>query len=274
MCRQEQKIIHPRLLDPSASNGHPFFEPHIQKLQARELPFPNTIVADGGYGGVNYKYAKKEGFETLIPYNTMRKEQSRSFKKDPSQVMNWEYKEDGDYYICPNGRKVLFQFHSHRTDRYGYTRTFKVYECEECSGCPLKEKCTKAKGNRRVYYNPAFEQLKKEARENLWCDKGARIYARRKVEVESVFGHIKGNRSFRRFSLRGIDKVRIEFGLVAMAHNFLKQAEWNRLFHSGNKLTPKKPRRKMNISVAFSFQRGLLRQPHPVINLILFLLLR
>ncbi|MFG6117622.1 transposase, partial [Halobacillus sp. MO56] len=51
------------------------FEPHIQKLQAADLPFPNTIVGDGGYGGeTNYKYAKKEGFDTLIPYNTMRKE--------------------------------------------------------------------------------------------------------------------------------------------------------------------------------------------------------
>ena len=45
-----------------------------------------------------------------------------------------------------------------------------------------------------------------------------------KVEVESLFGHIKGNRSFRRFSLRGLDKVHTEFGIVALAHNLLKVA--------------------------------------------------
>jgi len=39
-----------------------------------------------------------------------------------------------------------------------------------------------------------------------------------------VLGHIKGNRSFRRFSLRGLDKVHTEFGIVAMAHNLLKVA--------------------------------------------------
>ncbi|WP_445933653.1 transposase [Paenibacillus sp. FSL K6-1566] len=50
------------------------------------------------------------------------------------------------------------------------------------------------------------------------------IYARRKVEVESVFGHLKGNLSFRRFSLRGLDKVHTEFGIVALAHNLLKVA--------------------------------------------------
>ncbi|VXC06824.1 hypothetical protein BACI349Y_550029 [Bacillus sp. 349Y] len=32
-----------------------------------------------------------------------------------------------------------------------------------------------------------------------------------------VFGHIKGNRSFRRFSLCGLDKVHVEFGIVASA---------------------------------------------------------
>ncbi|WP_438824470.1 transposase [Bacillus sp. JJ864] len=53
-------------------------------------------------------------------------------------------------------------------------------------------------------------------------------------QVESVFGHIKGNRSFRRFSLRGLAKVTIEFGLVAIAHNFLKQAEKNRSFEEEN----------------------------------------
>ncbi|AWC27666.1 transposase [Bacillus cytotoxicus] len=51
------------------------------------------------------------------------------------------------------------------------------------------------------------------------------MYAKRKIEEESTFGHIKGNRSFRRFSLRGLAKVTIEFGLIAIAHNFLKQVE-------------------------------------------------
>ncbi|MFD1205703.1 hypothetical protein ACFQ38_11390 [Sporosarcina contaminans] len=36
-----------------------------------------------------------------------------------------------------------------------------------------------------------------------------------------MFGHIKGNRSFRKFSLRGIEKVHTEFGIVALALLFL-----------------------------------------------------
>ncbi len=39
-----------------------------------------------------------------------------------------------------------------------------------------------------------------------------------------MFGHLKGSRSFRRFSLRGLNKVHVEFGIVALAHNLLKVA--------------------------------------------------
>ncbi|AIM16345.1 hypothetical protein HW35_08765 [Bacillus sp. X1(2014)] len=44
------------------------------------------------------------------------------------------------------------------------------------------------------------------------------------MDVESAFGNIKGNLSFNRFLLRGLEKVQTEFGIVAMAHNLLKLA--------------------------------------------------
>ena len=69
-----------------------------------------------------------------------------------------------------------------------------------------------------------FEEMKAKAKGALECDKKAAIYARRKIEVESAFGHIKSNQSFRRFSLRRLDKVHVEFGIVALAHNILKVA--------------------------------------------------
>lgn len=51
---------------------------------------------------------------------------------------------------------------------------------------------------------------------------GRALYARRKVIVEPVFGQIKGARGFRRFSLRGLAKVRGEWRLVCLTHNILK----------------------------------------------------
>jgi hypothetical protein len=51
---------------------------------------------------------------------------------------------------------------------------------------------------------------------------GAAIYAARKGIVEPVFGQIKEARGFRRFSLRGLEKVKAEWALVCATHNILK----------------------------------------------------
>jgi hypothetical protein len=42
---------------------------------------------------------------------------------------------------------------------------------------------------------------------------------RRPVEVETVFGQLKGNQGFRRFLLRGMKKVGTEWGLLALGYN-------------------------------------------------------
>jgi Transposase DDE domain len=51
---------------------------------------------------------------------------------------------------------------------------------------------------------------------------GAAVYALRKTIVEPVFGQIKQARGFRRFLLRGLEKVRGEWALICMTHNLLK----------------------------------------------------
>jgi transposase len=49
-----------------------------------------------------------------------------------------------------------------------------------------------------------------------------KLYARRKVIVEPVFGQIKGAMGFRRFSLRGLTKAPQEWAIVSTCHNLLK----------------------------------------------------
>jgi len=48
--------------------------------------------------------------------------------------------------------------------------------------------------------------------------------SQRPVEVEAVFGIIKGNKNYRKFLLRGLEKVEIEVGLLALSHNLRKIA--------------------------------------------------
>jgi len=56
----------------------------------------------------------------------------------------------------------------------------------------------------------------------LRTEAGRTIYTMRKAIVEPVFGQIKEHRGFRRFSLRGLDKVQAEWKLVCATSNLLK----------------------------------------------------
>lgn len=242
------------------------FIPHLEKLASTSLPMPQTVIADAGYGSEeNYVYAvgeeKEPRFDFLIPYGSYIQEQTRKYKKDIKNAKNWTYHEQDDCFICPNGRKVTFRKYQNKKNKSGYEQSYKIYECEDCTDCPLKSKCTKAKGNRQVHWNTVFEEMKAKAKTALECEEKATIYARRKVEVESVFGHIKGNRSFRRFSLRGLDKVHVEFGIVALAHNLLKVAGIRQLLSDQNQKNTKGIGEKRVVFLQFLYFWDLLDSP-------------
>lgn len=63
--------------------------------------------------------------------------------------------------------------------------------------------------------SPVLLDMKKK----LQSDAGRRMYAKRKISVEPVFGIIKEVLGFRQFLLRGMEKVRAEWQLVCLAYN-------------------------------------------------------
>ncbi|GAA4075466.1 hypothetical protein GCM10022410_20500 [Amphibacillus indicireducens] len=172
----------------------------------------------------------------LITYNLYRKEKKKKFREDPFNTANWTYHSDTNSYVCPNEKQLNYLYESTRTDRYGFKRTFKVYECEDCTGCPLRELCTKAKEgtNRRLYQNAKWESQKEYVREKLSDKKTGEIYRKRKIDVEPFFGFLKANLGFTRLSLRGQSKAHNELGFALLAVNLRK-------FTANNVKTPMNP---------------------------------
>ena len=152
------------------------------------------------------------------------KEQKKKYKQNKVNPDNWEYDEETDTYTCPNQKRLEFQYDSIRNDRTGFQRKFKIYECEDCSGCPFRSLCTKAKegNNRKLMINEKWEQQKEYVRMKLSEEKTSAIYRKRKIDVEPVFGFLKANLRFTRFSVRGKSKVENEMGLALMAVNLRK----------------------------------------------------
>lgn len=69
---------------------------------------------------------------------------------------------------------------------------------------------------------PKGMSVKAQMARKLSTKRGRSVYARRKVIVEPVFGHIKEGRGFRRFHLRGMGNVQGEWALVCIGHNLRK----------------------------------------------------
>ena len=88
--------------------------------------------------------------------------------------------------------------------------------------------CTKAKGNRVIERNERWLRLKQKARRALEDGKYIELRKQWSVEVETVFGQLKGNPGYRRFLLRGTAKVSTEWGLLVLGYNLKQQHRLNR----------------------------------------------
>jgi len=170
------------------------FIPFLDYIEQYFFGLPTYIVTDGGYGSEeNYQDVLENRKRIpLMTYNMYRAEKKRSYQNDVFNSANWKYDEEADSFTCPNGNPLPFRYQSKKTDRYGYTREFKVYQCEDCSGCPFRSRCTKAKeGNhRKIFINEKWEQQKNMTRALLSEEKTGGIYGRRKTDVEPVFGYL------------------------------------------------------------------------------------
>ena len=79
--------------------------------------------------------------------------------------------------------------------------------------------------------NHKADTYRAKAKERLTSEEGLYHRSMRPIEPEAVFGDIKYDHGFKRFRLKGNTKVKVEFGLVALAHNLRKYARVQTLEH-------------------------------------------
>jgi transposase len=201
----------------------------IAHLDAHEKHYdqtPEIVVADAGYGSEeNYQALNEKNIIAYVKHNQFDCEQNAKIQnKKPFSTDKLYYNKEKDCYYCPMGQAMQNAGTTTRKTTTGFTQTLSLYQAKNCEGCPLRGVCHQAKGNRTIEVNHHLNQLKQQANKRLLSEEG--IYHRKKRcwEVEPVFANIKNNHHFRRFMLRGKDKVAIETGLLALSHNLRKKA--------------------------------------------------
>lgn len=199
--------------------------PHLENASKNHLPkSPKNINADAGYGSEqNYEYLKEKDITAYVKFQNFHYEQTKKFKKNIYRVENLIYDQSSDSYVCPNNKRLNYKETITRKTDAGFTTQRRIYQSEGCDGCALREQCYEAKFDRKIEVSPRLNQYKEKARELLNSTKGKELRSRRCVDVEQTFGQIKHNMQFKRFLLRGIRKVGVEFGIIAIAHNIKKR---------------------------------------------------
>jgi transposase len=205
--------------NPSDSNT---LIPHLTQYQELYGKLPCDVVADSGYGSQeNYQYLEDNDCQAYVKYNYFHQEQ-RSKKDDTFNSQTFHYNSATDQYFCPIGQPMDFVKNKTRKTSTGYDINLKTYQARNCNGCPLRAACHTQKTNRIIEVNPTLKKLKAQARNLLLSEEGVKNRKQRCADVESVFGNMKHNHGFTRFSMRGLLKVDIETGLMAIAHNLRK----------------------------------------------------
>ena len=160
----------------------------------------------------------------LKPGYNLHKEQKRNFRNDPFLSANFYYNEETDGMYCPMGQRMERLSDARRITDNGFVQTISRYRARNCKGCPLRCRCHRSRSERIVQVNHRLRKIKEREREKLLSDEGLKYRSQRPQDVEAVFGNLKNNKHFKRFHLRGLKKVEIEFGLLAIAHNLAKVA--------------------------------------------------
>lgn len=200
--------------------------PHLKQHEERFDSLPDNSIADAGYGSEeNYQWLQDNEITAYVKHNQFDRQQNQITRnKNPFAADKLYYNSQEDYYVCPMGQHMQLTGSFKRTTTMGYQQTIKKYQAKNCEGCPLRAGCFKAKGNRVIEVNENLNRLKKQADELLTSEEGIKKRKQRCFDVEPVFANIKHNHQFKRFMLRGIEKVTVEAGLLALAHNLRKKA--------------------------------------------------
>ena len=205
--------------------------PVLEKHQQAFGSILEEVTADSGYcSEKNLLYLKEKGIESYIKLQDHEKRKTRAYAENISKYYNMKVEvfEDEQFYICHDGRE-LRHIRTETKEQDGYTQTFEVYGCADCSGCEHKARCLykynaekDVEKNKVMKINEQWEELREKSHANIQSERGILKRQTRSIQTEGHFGDIKENENFRRFNYRSADKVYKEFMLYAIGRNINK----------------------------------------------------
>jgi len=175
-----------------------------------------ALADEGYYSSLELKACEDDGIKAYVP---VPEGNGQLEKKGRFSLKDFSYDVAADAYRCPAGKllhpmKGRFQNTSGRTEsRYASSTTI-------CRRCRLRARCLSPKASRRTIGRWEHEDVLERHRVRM---QGAdELMRRRSAIVEHPFGTLKCRAGYRHFLVRGFNKVRGEWSLMALCYNFTR----------------------------------------------------
>jgi transposase len=194
---------------------------HEMAKAAKEILEAETlqILADAGYyNSEDLKACEDDGIKAYVPPhegNGKLEKQGRFARKD------FSYDAATDTYRCPAGQR-LHPTKKPWTNASGRIEVRYLGSKASCGGCPLKASCLSPEAKYRSISRWEHEDVLDRHRQRMASEGARDLMRRRSAIVEHPFGTLKCRAGYQHFLVRGFDKVRGEWSLMALCYNFTR----------------------------------------------------
>jgi hypothetical protein len=169
------------------------------------------VLADTGYSsGVSYRYLEKQGITAYIPPISGYKPVRDGFKYDPKE----------DYYVCHQGKKLLFKRIKTEKGRKTSSREYRT-TADDCRDCPFKVECCK-KGRYKQLSHSVDKSHYDKAYRLLNTSEGKQKMRLRGRTVEPVWGTLLHFRRLKKVYTKGNDLANKQVLMAAATYNLKK----------------------------------------------------
>jgi transposase len=166
------------------------------------------VVADKGYFKIeDIAACEKAGIEPYVA----RPQRGPSVKAGLFRKDEFQYDAATDSYVCPAGQRL----HPYSSSLLRWLKKINSVNKLACDDCAIGAQCTGGTFRAVIRFDNESVLVRMAARLAKWPG----VLDRRRETVEHPFGTIKQWMNQGAFLTRGLEKVRAEFSLTALAYN-------------------------------------------------------
>jgi transposase len=210
-------IVGADVVTDSADNGQ--LVPMIDQAKENVGAVAKENVADAGYfSSSQIGLAQDRFYEVLVGENSAETKSRKSAESNPYDRSRFVFDEQRDCCICPRSVELHF---SHTVIKKANKNEVRRYRCRDYRTCPDRRKCSPSKTGRVIEISVHRKAVERHCKKRERPENKRRLKARKAI-IEPVFGWIKQQLGFRRWTVAGIENVRAQWDLVCATINLKK----------------------------------------------------